>query len=160
MTIDQATEELKKINRGLYIEPRESEIGQYYAIMHKDDRTGLVRNVFEVLTDDGKPKAIEMSELRRVARGIDWEAVAKHKEPEAIYNAWLKEYNYRKAKNKLESRGIVTDIINDRRKYWKEAFEEFRNSLTPSQIRAMKRDHERKEYIKEQRKKGKLITGV
>jgi len=161
MTIDKATEELKKIDRGLFIEPRAGSIGQYYAIRHKDDRTGLVRDVFEVLSDEGKPKPLEMSEIRRVARGIDWEQVRKYKEPEAAFKAWKKELEIRKAKAALEKRGVTLDIIKDRRKYWRQAMNEFYASLTTRQVRQMKRDHERKEYERSLKNRGrKIFTGV
>lgn len=157
MDIKEATKRLQTINRGLFIDVKENNFGKYYCIKFKDDRNGLVREVFNVLTETGEPKTLDLEEIRRVAEGINWELVSKYPEPDAIYKAFIEERELRKTKAKLERKGFILDMNKDRRKYWREALDGFAASLTPEQIKKMKLEHERKEFIKSINNKGKLI---
>jgi hypothetical protein len=146
MDIKEANKKLQMINRGLFIDVKTNELGKYYCIKYKDDRTGLTREVFNVLSDTGEPKPLDLEEIRKVATEINWPMVAKYPEPKALADAFLNEREVQKKKAKLERQGYILDMNKDRRRQWAVAFEEFKNSLTPQQVKKMKLEQERKEF--------------
>jgi len=153
MTLDQATKELKKINKGLFVDTKDG----YYVIKFKDDRNGLVRTVRNVLDEEGKPAELKMDQMKDICRCIDWGNVSKYSEPSAMSDAFEKELELKKTQARLEQQGFLLDMAKDRKRQWKEAYDEFRNNLTPRQVRAMKKEMERREYLKQMNKKGIII---
>ena len=110
ISLERANDELKKIERGLFIEVASNSHGKYYKIRHKDDRTGLVRDIHSVLDDEGKPTSLSMGDIKQVLHGVDWDKMRKYQDPQKMADAIIKEFNYKKTKQNLERQGLLLDM--------------------------------------------------
>ena len=149
MTVQEATDELKKINRGLFVDVSEG----HYVIRYKDDRNTLTRDVRHVLDPEGKPMELKLEDVREFCSSIDWKNVEKFKEPTEMANEFEKELNAAKLQEKLERQGFLLDMRRERAKQWSHAAAEFRDSFSHAEVRAMKKAHEKEQYKKEQLRK-------
>lgn len=140
MDLKYWNKEIQKINRGLYLEPVNYDGVKFWCIKHKDDRTGLIRNVFTVMDRDGNPAELDMSVLRRLALEIDWEAVYKNPNPEKLADEWLKKYQEYKTKKNLEEKGFMLDFVNDNKPLVRGLMKNFHKNFTPTQLKKMEKE--------------------
>lgn len=133
-------EEIQKIDRGLFIVWHE-EFGMLQ-IKHKDDRTGLVRNVCFVKDKDGNPCNLDMSHIRYLRNSVEWERIGKDADPDKLYAGIVKDIKEAEMKRDLERRGYVLDFNKDHRQDWKRAMNKFVESLPPWQLKLMKKKAE------------------
>lgn len=143
-------ERIKQINPGLYLEAKQNEHGAYYMIMHKDDRTGLVRNVFAVTDELGRPTDLDFATLERLQLGIDWENLGKFKEPEELSKFYIQEQRKDKAKKELERRGFIIDRAKELD--WSKIKEQYLKSITKEEWK----QHKINQEIKDRDKKIKI----
>ena len=135
---------VKEIDRGLYIDTMSNEIGNFYQIMHKDDRTGLVRKVLTVMDKEGNPAPLDLQALNKLRHSVSWDMVMKYPDPEKMAEAFLKEYQHQKTKTELERKGWMLDFNRDHRKDWAQAFNQWKHSLTPYQLWRMKEQEKKR----------------
>jgi hypothetical protein len=144
-------ERIKQINSGLYIEVKTNEEGYpYYMIMHKDDRTGLVRQVFAILDENGNPCELDFGTLERLQLGIDWEGLGKFREPKDLSAHYIREIKKEKAKKELEQRGFILDRAD--KLDWSKIKQQYLNSITKEQWK----QHQQEQELKNKNKQTKI----
>jgi hypothetical protein len=143
--------ELSAIDRGLFCEKISKIDGEWVQIKHKDDRTGLVRNVFKV-------RELNHQTLNRLRFEVDWKAMLMNPDPENLERYYAKIDREEKAEKELKRRGFIMDWRSSNRKKHKRMFEEYRQNLTPQEIKVVKRSNEKLEYL--QPKQIKIYQGA
>lgn len=122
MLIDKKWQnEVKRINRGLYIKWDES--FKRWIVRHKDDRTGLDRHVCTVETNDGEYMDLNLGVLRILKDRVAWELIGKFPEPKDLWLYLVKEYKAAKAKAYLDRRAYIQWWNRDHRTEWRAAIE-------------------------------------
>jgi hypothetical protein len=127
---------LTAIDKGLFAEPFHNQDGEWIKVKHKDDRTGLVRDVFKVRTLDHKT-------LNRIRYEVDWEAMIKHPDPEMLAKYYEKIEQQEKAAKELKRMGFVMNF-KDR---IKRKFEPYRQNRTLEERKVIKRSVEKHEFL-------------
>lgn len=112
-------DEAKKVDRGLFI-LWDNQI-ERWRVKHKDDRTGLVRDVFLVENEDGTYRDLDMSVVRMLKDCVMWDLVKQFPDPKDIYLKVIAEWQRRKRADEVRHRGYVLDWNKEHRKEWAEA---------------------------------------
>lgn len=120
-------EEVKKVNRGLFIEWDESL--HRWRLKHKDDRNGLVRDVFLVETHDGEYKDLDMGTVRMLKDSVMWDLVGKFPDPREMFLHLERERKARKAHYELERMSYLRDFNREHRTEWRAALENARSGI-------------------------------
>ncbi len=128
-------EEIKKIDRGLFIDWHEE--FKMLQIKHRDDRTGLVRNVCFVKDEGGNPCDLNMSHIRYLRNSVEWDRIAENPDPDKLYSSIIKDIKEAQTKRELERRGFIVDFNRDNRRQWRHAMDSFMESLPPWQLKLM-----------------------
>ena len=110
---------LENVNKGLFVVYNEE--FSRLQIKHKDDRTGLIRNVMFVQDLDGKPCSINDNLIVYLKRCVEWDRMGQYPEPEDIYKSIVKDMEEHKRKRDLERQGYYLDFNKAHRKEWKSA---------------------------------------
>lgn len=113
--------EVKRINRGLSIE-FDNRIGRW-RVKHKDDRTGLTRDVMIVESKNGEYEDLNMGHVRWLKEGILWDLVHKYPNPKDLYQHIVDEHEREKKAAYVRHRGYVLDFNREHRKEWRQAIE-------------------------------------
>jgi len=114
-------EKLKRVNPGLFVEWH-SEFGRNQ-IKHKDDRTGLIRNVMFVQDLDGNPCEINDNMINYLITSVEWDRIAKYPNPDDMWKSIEEDLREKKRKKDLEKQGFLLDFNHQNRKEWKKAME-------------------------------------
>ena len=142
-------EELKNINRGLFVEWHE-EFARLM-IKHRDDRTGLVRNVCFVQDKDGNPCDINMNHILYLKRAVEWDRIGENPDPNKLYEQLVEDIKQAQRKRDLERQGFYLDYNKEHRQQWKKAMNQFLDSMSPWEAKMLK------QHYKEQKEKTKTI---
>lgn len=114
-------DEVKNINRGLYIKWNNQ--AHRWEVRHKDDRTGMDRNVLLVETDKGEYEDLNMGIIRHLKFGVQWDLVEQFKDPKEMYLEIKRRHEEFKTKQRLERMGFVMDFNREYKREWKAALE-------------------------------------
>lgn len=133
--------EIRKIDAGLFLERYVNQDGEWIKIKHKDSRNGLVRDCFKV-------RQLDYETLKRIRFTIDWEAMLKNPDPKQLEAHYALEFKKEKAARELERMGFITDWRKSNKLRHKQMFEDYRQNLRTNEVRAIKRDVQKQEYLK------------
>lgn len=136
----QYQDRVKEIDKGLFLESFEDFSGKWIKIKHRDDRNGLVRDVFKV-------KSLDIQALQRLRWGVDWKAMMENPDPHKLAAYYEEEERKEKASKELERRGFITDLRKDNRNRYKQMFEDYRQSLRPAEVRIIKNSVEKERIL-------------
>ena len=110
-------DKLKHVNPGLFVEWH-AEFGRNQ-IKHKDDRTGLIRNVMFIQTPEGDPCDMNDNLINYLITKVEWTRIEKYPDPNELWESIEKDMRTQKSKRELEKIGFLTDFNRDHRKEWK-----------------------------------------
>lgn len=119
--------EVERINRGLSIE-FDNRIHRW-RVKHKDDRTGLVRDVMIVESKDGEYEDLNMGHVRWLREGILWDLISRYPNPKDLYQHIVAEHEKEKNAAYVRHRGYVMDFNRSHRREWKAALENARKGI-------------------------------
>lgn len=138
-------DEVKKVNKGLYI-VWDTQL-ERWRLKHFDERTGLVRDVFLVETENGDYEHLNMGIIRMLKDTVCWDLIAKYPDPKDIYLHIVKEHRAQKASMELERRGVMVDWNRRNKDRWGVAFREFQRRVknNPRAMMEIKREEEKRE---------------
>lgn len=135
--IDQYHQDrVREVDRGLFLEEFTDYSGLWIKIKHKDDRNGLVRDVFKV-------RNLDIQALQRLRHSVDWQAMMENPDPFKLAAYYEDEERKEKARRELERMGFVTEM-QDR---YERGFEQYRQSRTSSERKVIKRTAERELFL-------------
>lgn len=110
---------LKEVDRGLYVEFN-NEFGRLH-IKHKDDRTGLIRDVMFVQDLDNKPCEINDNLINYLRKSIEWDRIAQYPNPDDLWKSIERDLELAKKKRYLERMGFIFDYNREHKREWREA---------------------------------------
>ena len=108
---------LTHVNPGLFVEWN-AEFGRNQ-IKHKDDRTGLIRNVMFVQDLDGNPCEINDNMINYLITSVEWKRIDKYPDPNDLWASIERDIAKKKSKQELEKMGFLMDYNHEHRKEWK-----------------------------------------